>query len=70
LCDVANYEDFSEGMKMLRPREFGELLVAVSRGLLSSSAQRRKQQEDIRYPEGKDQTCSKELNIPNQQEVL
>lgn len=55
---------------MLRPREFGELLVAVSRGLLSSSAQRRKQQEDIRYPEGKDQTCSKELNIPNQQEVL
>lgn len=29
-----------------------------------------KQQEEISYLEGEDQTCPKELNIPNQQEVV
>ncbi len=29
----------------------------------------KKKQEEIRYPDSKDQTCPKELNAPNQQEV-
>lgn len=29
-----------------------------------------KKKEEIRYSDGKDQTCPKELNVPNQQEVV
>lgn len=36
--------------------------------LLSSSVQRRN--EENRYPDGEDQTCPKELTVPNQQEVV
>ena len=28
-----------------------------------------KKKEEIRYSDSKDQTCPKELNIPNQQEI-
>ena len=30
----------------------------------------KRQKEEIRYPNGKDQTCPKELDTPNQQEVV
>ena len=42
----------------------------VGHGLLSSHVQRRKQQEEIRYPDGEDQTSPKELNVPNEQKVV
>jgi hypothetical protein len=40
------------------------LLVAVGH-VLSIHAQRKKQQEEISYPDGKDQMCLKELNVSN-----
>ena len=44
----------------------GGLLISF----LSSHTQKKKQQkEEIRYLDGKDQTCPKELNTPNQQEA-
>ena len=46
------------------------LLVAVGHGLLGSQVQKKKQQEEIKYPDVEDQTCPKELNAPNQQEVV
>jgi hypothetical protein len=30
----------------------------------------KKKQEEIRYPDGEDQTCPKELSAPSQQEVV
>ena len=31
---------------------------------------KRQEKEEIRYPEGDDQTCPKELDAPNQQEEV
>lgn len=57
--------------------EFGWLLFAVGHSLLSSHVQRRSKRKrkrtrrgGIRYAAGKDQTCPKELDNPNQQEVI
>jgi hypothetical protein len=33
-------------------------------------AEKKQQEEEIRCPDGEDQTCPKEFNIPNQQEVV
>ena len=55
---------------MLGPQESGCCqLVVVYCGLLSSHAQK-KETKEIRYPDSEDQTCPKELNAPNQQEVV
>jgi hypothetical protein len=45
------------------------LLLVVGYCLLSSCKGRRKQ-EETRYPDSEDQICPKELNAPNQQEVV
>lgn len=41
------------------------LLVVGGHGLLGSQVQKKKQQEEIKYPDVEDQTCPKELNAPN-----
>jgi hypothetical protein len=43
-------------------------LVLVGQDLLSSRVQKKK--EEMRYPYSEDQTCPKELNVPNQQEAV
>ena len=52
---------------MLEPQEVvGCWLLLVAIKQLCA----KKKQEEIRYPASKDQTCPKELNAPNQQEVV
>ena len=48
------------------------LLVAVGGGLVKQSGTKMKQQqqEEIRYPDGEDQTYPKELKALHQQEVV
>lgn len=45
------------------------LLFGVSHDLLSSCAQRKKQ-EELRYPDDEDRTCPMELDAPNQSEAV
>jgi hypothetical protein len=51
----------------------GCFLVEVRCGWLwfiKKPCTKKTQQEEIRYPHSKDQTCLKELDAPNQQEVV
>ena len=44
--------------------------LAIGGSLQFVVMQKKKQQEEISYPDGKDQICPKELNVPNWQEVV
>ena len=49
---------------MLGPQEVG--LVLDHHLLSNCSYVKKKQQQEIRYPDGKDGTCPKKLDTPNQ----
>ena len=58
---------FYEGINAWTLRS-GQFLVSWL-GFVKYSCAKTKQEEDIRYPDNKDQTCPKKLNAPNQQGV-
>jgi hypothetical protein len=57
---------------MLEPQRLCVLLVGCCCLLhfIKELHTKKKQQGEIRYPDCEDQTCPKELNDPNQQEVV
>ena len=64
---------FQRVYKCQGPERCGGLLVVVGCDLwfVKQLCTKEKQEEkEIRYPDSEDQTCPKELNAPNQQEVV